>query len=71
MGKRMDMLKDTLPIYVGIKEAANRTGMSTYYLRGGIASGKIAHIRSGNRVFINFPLLIATLEEEAKEGLKN
>ena len=51
------------PIYLSIKESAKYTGLSEYYLRGQLKSGKIPHINSGNKIFIHIPSLLVELEK--------
>lgn len=51
------------PIFQPIKEAVKTTGLSEYYLRQNLKAGKIPHIRSGNKILINMPRLLAELEQ--------
>ena len=37
------------PLYVSIKEATTMTGLSEYFLRNGVRSGTVPHIRSGGK----------------------
>lgn len=52
------------PIFQPIKEAVKITGLSEYFLRQNLKAGKIPHIRSGNKILINMPRLLAELEEQ-------
>lgn len=56
------------PPFRTIKSAAEVTGLSVHYLRTGIAAGSVPHIRSGNRFFVNVPLLLAKLAEQSTAG---
>ena len=42
---------------VTIKEASERTNLSYYYLRKACLENKIAHIRAGNKFYINMDWL--------------
>lgn len=46
-----------------IKEASSSTGLSVHYLRSGCRDGTVPHIRSGNAIYINVPLLLERLQE--------
>ena len=50
------------PIYQSIKQAAQTTGLSQYYLRSGVKAGRIPHLKSGTKVLINVPRLLQQLE---------
>lgn len=52
------------PIFQPIKEAVRITGLSEYYFNKNLKAGKIPHIRSGNKILINMPRLLAELEEQ-------
>lgn len=53
--------------FLTITETAEQTGLSTYYLRQGIREGWIPFIRCGAKAMINFPKLIAILDEESEQ----
>lgn len=61
--------RNVIPVYLGIKDVAELSGMSVYYLRNGVANGTIACVKSGKKILINYPLLLANLEEEARKRL--
>lgn len=48
-----------------IPEACRTTGLSMYFLRRGCKDGSIPHIVSGSTYYINVPLLLEKLREEA------
>ena len=52
-------------IFCTIREACNKTGLSQFYLRRGCADGTVPHIRSGNKVLVNLPLLVERLNAES------
>ena len=58
--------------YYTLKEAVRETGLSQYFLRNGCKSGLVPHAKSGNRYYINVPLLLKKLAEtdqtEQEEG---
>lgn len=49
--------------YVGFKEAAMRSGLSIYFWRKAVAEGRIPHIRSGTKIFIDYERAIDKLRE--------
>lgn len=49
--------------YVGFKEAAARSGLSVYFWRKAVAEGRVPHIRSGTKIFIDYERAIAKLRE--------
>ena len=49
--------------YVGFKEAAARSGLSVYFWRRAVAEGRVPHIRSGTKIFIDYEHAIAKLRE--------
>lgn len=51
------------PIYQSVKDTVKTTGLSEFYLRKLLKSGKLPHIKSGSKVFINVPQLIEQLEK--------
>ena len=50
--KKMDGLKSQVPQLMDIPDASEYFGISQYYLRKGVRSGKIPHIRTGNKYLI-------------------
>lgn len=52
------------PIYQSINDTVKITGLSEYYLRKQLKAGKLPHIRSGTKIFVNVPQLVAQLERE-------
>lgn len=57
--------KTTTP-FLRIKDAANATGLSQYYLRRGCQDGTIPHIKSGSTYFINMSAMLAKLNVESE-----
>ena len=51
------------PVYQSIKDTVKTVGVSEFFLRKQLKAGKLPHIKSGNKVFVNIPALIAQLEE--------
>lgn len=58
-GKRM-----AIPTMVTIKEAAEKTGLSYYYIRKLCQEKKVVHIMAGRKVLINQEKLINFLNGE-------
>ena len=58
-GKRM-----AIPTMVTIKEAAEKTGLSYYYIRKLCLEKKVVHIMAGRKVLINEEKLINFLNGE-------
>ena len=58
-GKRM-----AIPTMVTIKEAAEKTGLSYYYIRKLCLEKKVVHIMAGRKVLINQEKLINFLNGE-------
>lgn len=50
-----------MKIFLSITEAARVTGLSTYYLRQGVKSGEIEHLRAGEKYLVNMPNLLSKL----------
>jgi hypothetical protein len=44
--------------FLGLKEAAEVTGLSVYYLRNGCRAGTIPHILAGNEYRVNIAALL-------------
>lgn len=59
---------ETKPItpFLKIKDAANATGLSQYYLRRGCQDGTVPHIKSGATYFINMGAMLAKLNAESE-----
>ena len=49
-----------------IQRASLMTGLSPGYLRAGVKSGRIAHVRVGSTYLVNVPRLLTKLDEEAE-----
>ena len=51
-----------------IKDAAQATGLSMYYLRNGCKDGSVPCIKSGTVYFVNVPRLLERLDAMGREG---
>lgn len=51
------------PVYQSIKDTVKTVGVSEFFLRKQLKAEMLPHIKSGNKVFVNVPALIAQLEE--------
>ena len=61
----MKLLKQSLydgKPFLSIKEAAELTGLSCYYLRAEIRAGRIRAIQSGTKYLVNVPRLLESLD---------
>lgn len=47
--------------FVGFKDAAAQSGLSIYFWRKAVAAGLVPHIRSGNKVYIDYERAIAKI----------
>jgi len=54
--------------FMKIKDAAQATGLSMYYLRDGCKDGTVPCIKSGTVYFVNVPRLLEKLDASRKEG---
>lgn len=50
-----------MKLFMTIGEAARVTGLSTYYLRSGVKSGEVAHVKAGEKYLVNMPRLLEQL----------
>lgn len=64
-----EMIDVTRPMFLSIKEVVKITGLSEYYLRQNIKTGKVPYIKSGNKILINMPRLSATLNDMTDKSL--
>ena len=53
--------------FMPVEETAEYTGLSVYYLRQGIRTGKIPFVKCGCKSMINIPKLIELLDAESEE----
>lgn len=60
------MADNTGKPFQGIRETANSTGLSQYFLRKGVKAGTIPHIRSGEKILINVPALMNLMDEQSR-----
>lgn len=51
------------PVYQSIKDTVKTVGVSEFFLRKQLKAEKLPHIKSGTKVLVNVPALIAQLEE--------
>ena len=60
--------------FVTIRQAVRITGLSEVFLRAGVKTGRVPHVKSGNRALVNLPLLLEELDaasrgnQEVKQG---
>ena len=54
-------------IYYSINETIELTGLSRYFLNGLKTQGRLPHIRSGKKIYINVPELLKDMEELSHE----
>ena len=47
--------------FQSVTDAARTTGLSTFFLRQGLKTGTVPHIKSGNKYLINIPRLLEAL----------
>lgn len=58
----METKSTITPVYQSIKDTVKTVGVSEFFLRKQLKAEKLPHIKSGNKVFVNVPALIARLE---------
>ena len=63
--KQSEMKKLSAP-FLSVKDTATVTGLSQFFLRKGCKDGTIPHIRNGNNILVNVPLLIERLNRESE-----
>ncbi len=54
--------------FQGIKETANATGFSQFFIRNGVKAGKIPHIRCGEKILVNVPAFLQQMDEQSRKG---
>lgn len=54
----MNKVEYIMPTMLTIRQTAERTGLSRYYLRQACERNEITHIKSGRMVLINYERLI-------------
>lgn len=47
--------------FMSIEEAAETTGLSTFYLRNGCKAGSVPHVKSGKKYLVNVSALLQKL----------
>lgn len=57
------------PVFQPIKDAVKITGLSEWYMRQALKNGTLPHIRTGNKVLVNVPRLLAELDEQSSHNL--
>lgn len=57
------------PVFQPIKEAVKTTGLSEWYMRQALKNGTLPHIRTGNKVLVNVPRLLAELDTQSTHSL--
>lgn len=58
-------MQEIIPPFQTIEKVSEVTGLSVFYLRQGIRTGKIPHIKCGCKNMINLPKLIEQLNAES------
>lgn len=56
-------------LFQSINEAAETTGLSTYFIRANVRLGKIPHIKTGNKVMINMNMFLQMMDNLSAEGV--
>ena len=51
--------------FLTVEQTADQLGLTVYYLRQGIRSGKIPHIKCGCKAMINITKLLQILDAES------
>lgn len=54
-------------VFYSVKDTCMATGLSQYYLRQGCRAGTIPHIRVGNKIMVNVPLMLVQLEGDCRK----
>lgn len=57
------------PVFQPIKDAVKITGLSEWYMRQALKNGTLPHIRTGNKVLVNVPRLLAELDAQSSHNL--
>ena len=57
-----------IPRMLGLREVAELTGLSYYYLRQLCLENKIVHVRAGNKYLVNLDKLVEYLNGEQTES---
>ena len=65
---RTEVVDMNQPIFQPIKQAVKTTGLSEWYLRQALKNGTLAHIRTGSKVLVNVPRLLAELDEQSSHS---
>ena len=55
-------------IFQPIKQVVKTTGLSEWYLRQALKNGTLPHIRTGSKVLVNVPRLLAELDEQSSHS---
>ena len=66
------MRKETIdisqPMFQPIKQAVKTTGLSEWFLRQALKNDTLPHIRTGSKVLVNVPRLLAELDEQSSHS---
>jgi hypothetical protein len=65
---RTEVVDMNQPIFQPIKQAVKTTGLSEWYLRQALKNGTLPHIRTGSKVLVNVPRLLAELDEQSSHS---
>lgn len=62
------MQNNNIPRMIGLRDAAETTGLSYYYLRQLCLSNSIVYVRAGTKYLVNLDKLIDFLNGEVSEA---
>ena len=65
---RTEVIDMNQPVFQPIKQAVKTTGLSEWYLRQALKNGTLPHIRTGSKVLVNVPRLLAELDEQSSRS---
>lgn len=65
---RTEVIDMNQPVFQPIKQAVKTTGLSEWYLRQALKNGTLLHIRTGSKVLVNVPRLLAELDEQSSHS---
>ena len=68
--KSIDFTDGNYPAFVTCRDAVKPTGLSYKFLIEGCKSGKIPHVKVGNRYKVNLHLLLSTLDNLSQDSMK-
>ena len=63
-----EAINNIQPIFQPIKQAVKTTGLSEWFLRQALKNGTLPHVRTGSKVLVNVPRLLAELDEQSSHS---